>query len=101
MISVDCFTGWPKIHLMGKNTTADHTIYHLRSLFCRSAAPDVIWSDCGLTFTSAKVQAFLRDWGVCYATSSPTYPQNNGKAESVIKSMKRLIKAAWCRSSIH
>jgi transposase InsO family protein len=32
--------------------------------------------------------------------SSPHNPQTNGKAESTIKSMKQLIKAAWKGHSV-
>ena len=45
----------------------------------------------------SKFNTFLKDWGVL---SSPHYPQNNGKAESTIKSIKQLIKAAWKCCSI-
>ena len=69
-------------------------------LFCRVAVPDIIWSDGGSQFTSSRFQAFLKDWGVCHNISSPHSPQSNEKAESTIKSMKKLIKAAWRRRSI-
>ena len=100
LISVDCFSDWPDIHQMGKNTTAPSTIRALRALFCRTSAPDKLWSDCGPPFTSKPVQDFLSDWGIKHATSSPTYPQSNGKAEATVKAMKKLIKASWLRQTV-
>ena len=74
------------------NGLEHHSVLALRGVFCRTAAPDIIWSDGGPQFTSGKFQAFLKDWGVYHQRS-------NGKAEATIKSMKQLIKAAWKRSS--
>ncbi len=100
LVVVDCCTDWPHIFPMGSDTTSSHTINVVRDLFCRTAAPDVVWSDGGPQFTSGKFNAFLQDWGVLHEVSSPRYPQSNGKAESTIKSMKQLIKAAWKRRSV-
>ena len=86
--------------MVDSDITSRNTIKAVLDLFCRTAAPDVIWSDGGSQFTSSRFQAFLKDWGVCHSISSPRYPQSNGKAESTIKSMKKLIKAAWRRRSI-
>ena len=100
LIVVDCYPDWPHIFLMGSDITSRNTIKAVLDLFCRTTAPDVIWSDGGSQFTSSRFQAFLKDWGVCHSISSPHYPQNNGKAESTIKSMKKIIKAAWRRRSL-
>ena len=40
-------------------------------------------------------QDFSKEWGFRHATSSPTYPQSNGKAEATVKSMKKIILTAW------
>ena len=97
LVVVDCLTDWPLICPMGTNTTSSCTINVLRGLFCRTAAPDIVWSDGGPQFTSGKFQSFLKSWGVRHEISSPHYPQSNGKADATIKSMKQLIKAAWKR----
>ena len=101
LILVDCKTDWPDIIEMGKETTAIKLIAILRDHFCRTAAPDLIWSDGGPQFTSSLLASFLHTWGVRHATSSPHYPQSNGKAESTVKSMKKIISAAWTGSSVN
>ena len=97
LVIVDCYTDWPEIVQMGKNTTTSHLITALLDTFCRSGAPDVIWSDQGPQFMSHSFQTFAKEWGFKHITSSPTYPQSNGKAESAVKSMKKIIEGAWVR----
>ena len=46
---------------------------------------------------SHSFQTFAKEWGFQHITSSPTYPQSNGKAESAVKSMKKIIEGAWVR----
>ena len=92
---VDCFTDWPDIVHMGHDATTPHLLSALKQAFCRSGAPDVIWSDQGPQFTSKVFNDFSREWGFQHITSTPTYPQSNGKAEATIKSMKKIFRAAW------
>ncbi len=101
LITVDCCTDWPEIIQMSKDMTAKKTIEATRNLFCRTAAPDVLWSDGGPQFTSEKFQSFLRDWDVTHKMSTPRYPQSNGKIEATVKSMKKLITAAWTGRSVN
>ena len=86
---------WPDIIPMGHNTTAPQLTSALRASFCRSGVPDTFWSDQGPQFTSKTFQDFAKQWGFEHITSSPTYPQSNGKAAAAVKSMKNLIRIAW------
>jgi len=95
LIIVDCYTDWPTVVPMGKNVTAAALVTVLRELFCRTAVPDLIWSDGGPQFTSRQFQSFAAQWGFKHQTSSPHYPQSNGKAEAAVKSMKRILRAVW------
>ena len=95
LINVDCHTDWPDIIPMGQNTTAYHLTKALRGCFCRTGVPDKLWSDQGPQFTSKPFHDFMQQWGIEHITSSPRYPQSNGKAEATVKSMKKLIKSAW------
>ena len=100
LVMVDCHTDWPDIIAMGSNTTSSRLITALKQAFCRSGAPDIVWSDQGPQLTSKLFQDFARDWGFRHLTSTPTYPQSNGKVEATVKSMKKLIEAAWTRSQL-
>ena len=95
LIVVDCCTDWPEVIYMGKNTTAARLTSALLGVFSRYGAPDIIWSDQGPQFMSQTFQSFAKEWGFRHVTSSPTYPQSNGKAESAVKSMKRIIRGSW------
>ena len=100
LVMVDCYTDWPDVVPMGQNTTTAHLINTLLGAFCRTGAPDTVWSDQGPQFTSKRYRDFAKEWGFQINFSSPRYPQSNGKAEATVKSMKKLIKAAWCHNEL-
>ena len=76
---------------MGKDTTTKHVMAALREIFTQTAVPDL----CGQTEApSLWLTNFSRlqsSGDLC--TACP--PQSNGKAEPVVKSMKKLIRTAW------
>ena len=62
LIIVNCYTDWPDIIPMGTNTTTHHLTIALRSIFCRTAIPDILWSDGGPQFTAKAFQIFATQW---------------------------------------
>ena len=80
---------------MCQNTQTHRLITALRQTFCRTAVPDILWSDGGPQFTSTLFNNFAVQWGFKHQTSSPRYPQSNGKIEATVKSMKKLLAASW------
>ena len=95
LILVDCYSNWPDIIPMGHNTTTHHLTKVLRQSFCRTGVPDIFWSDQGPQFMAKSFQKFARQWEFAHSTSTPHYPQSNGKAEATVKSMKKLITTSW------
>ena len=103
---------------MYKDTTTTKLIDALRDQFCpqRPILPHTCQTSfglmCGPQFTSANLATFLKEWGLSHCTSSPRYPQSNGKAEAAVKSTyqqhgqdtvftKTSYPAHYCNTGIH
>ena len=76
------------------STLSTSIIQHLKRHFARYGVPTRVVSDNGPQFTSAGFNQFAESWGFEHVTSSPRYPQSNGKAESAVKVAKFLIRKA-------
>ena len=66
-------------------------------MFLRYGVPDKIMSDNGPQFASAEFATFAKLWDFEHLTSSPRYPQSNGKAENAVKTIQMLFSK--CRQS--
>ena len=90
MVTVDYFSNFAEIDSLSKMTSRA-VIKNLKAHFARHGIPDVVVSDNGPQFSSEEFHGFSRDWEFTHVTSSPAYPQANGKAESAIKQVKRFL----------
>ena len=79
------------------NTTTSGVTKALKVQFARYGVPDTVVSDNGPQFGSKEFIVFAKTWGFTHVTSSPHYPQSNGKAENAVKTLKRLFTK--CRES--
>jgi transposase InsO family protein len=64
----------------------------MKSCFARHGIPDRVISDNGPQFSSVEFSKFSSSYGFKHQTSSPRYPQANGKIERAVKTMKSLLK---------
>ena len=60
-------------------------------MFSRYGVPDQVISDNGPQFVSSEFTTFAQQWGFEHVTSSPKYPQLNGKDENAVKTVKMLF----------
>ena len=92
----DYYSNFIEVENLNKITTHGVT-KALKTMFTRYGVPDVMVSDNGPQFDSAEFTTFAKKWEFEHITSSPCYPQSNGKAENAVKNVKRLFTK--CRAS--
>ena len=63
----------------------------LRIFFVVYGVPEEVATDGAPVYVARETQEFLRTWGVCHRVSSSYFPHSNMRAETGLKSMKRLI----------
>lgn len=90
IIYADRYSGWTEV-AVAKNPNADAIIGILRGYFPTFGVPEELSSDGGPPFNSYGFKTFLQTWGIRHRNSSAHYPQSNGRAESAVKVMKRIL----------
>ena len=90
LVVCDYFSGFIEVERL-QSTTSSAVSKVLRVLFARYGIPNELVSDNGPQFAAAEFATFARNWGFHHVTSSPRYPQSNGKAENAVKTIKRLF----------
>ena len=87
LITMDYYSNFYEIdHLI--DTKSLMVVNALRTQFARYGIPAMVISDNGPQFCSVEFQCFSTTWGFEHITSSPAYPQSNGKAEQAVKTAK-------------
>ena len=76
------------------STASRPLIQALKVTFGHHGIPDSVISDNGSAFASDEFKKFAKQWEFHHITTSPHYPQANGKAESAVKICKTLMKKA-------
>ena len=100
LIIVDCFTDWPAITSLDHGTNALQVSSAICQSFCRTAIPDMVWSDGAPSLSPKCSRTPTKCWGFLHKVSSPRNPSSNSKAEATMKSMKKLIHASWTGRSL-
>ena len=91
LVVVDYFSNYVEVERINTTTTSGVT-KALRPLFARYGVPEMVFTDNGPQFDSVEFKEFAKLWGFQHDTSSPGYPQSNGKVENAVKTIKQLFK---------
>ena len=91
LITVDYLSNFFEIDRLPSKRMCD-VIYCLKGHFARYGLPMEVYSD--NAFKNAEFSRFAQDYDFKHTTSSPHYAQSNGKAESAVKTAKRLMEKA-------
>ena len=75
-----------------QKTTLGSIVNNCKSVFSRNGIPEFAISDNGPQFTSKEFLNFSSSFGFVHLTSSPHFPQGNGKAECAVQTIKNLFK---------
>ncbi|XP_038074813.1 uncharacterized protein K02A2.6-like [Patiria miniata] len=93
MVLVDYYSNFIEVNKLA-STKSSAVITCCKQQFSRYGIPDELITDNGPQFTSAEFRQFTKDYGIKHTTSSPLYPQSNGRAEKAVQTAKNLIKKA-------
>lgn len=91
LIVVDYFSNFIEVTKL-KNLTSSVLIESVKAIFSRHGIPKILISDNGPQYTSGEFKKFTKQWGFEHITSSPNYPQSNGKSERAVQTVKNLLK---------
>ena len=93
LINVDYYSNYFEVDRL-TSKTAKEIINKTKANFARHGIPDQVFSDNGQPFSSSDFENFAAVYGFEHNTSSPNYPQSNGKVENAVKTAKNLMKKA-------
>ncbi len=93
LLVIDYLSNYPEIALL-RSISAAGVVTHMKSIFARHCIPQVVCSDNGPCYSSKDFQKFAEKYGFQHVTSSPFYPQSNGKVEKGVHIVKLLLKKA-------
>ena len=93
MITVDYYSNFWEVDRL-PSTSASSVILKLKGHFARYGCPEQVITDNGPQFTSKEFALFSKSWDFEHQTSSPGNSKANGKAESAVKTAKRIIQKA-------
>lgn len=101
LLTVDYFSNFVEVDYL-TSTTSTAVIKKIKEQFSRHGIPEIVFSDNGPQFSCREFKSFADVWGFEHRTSSPLYPQSNGKAENAVKTCKLIMKkAALSKSDVH
>ena len=91
LVIADRFSGWLSLHYYPREATSNDLIQSLKNYFCIFGIAEQISSDDGPQMRSQNFKQFLNSWGVSHRVSSAYFPHSNLRAETAVKSGKRML----------
>ncbi len=89
LVLVDRYSGWPIVTPATNGARGLATT--LVDTFASFGVPTTLTSDGGPEFAAHSTTSLLQQWGVTHRTSSAYFPHANNRAETGVKTIKRLI----------
>ena len=90
LLVVDYYSRFIEIAKLTK-TSAEEVIHHFKSIFARHGISVELITDNGPQFSANLFATFASYNGFTHKTSSPKFPQSNGKAERAVKMIKKML----------
>ncbi|XP_019094475.1 PREDICTED: uncharacterized protein LOC109129899 [Camelina sativa] len=87
LVLTDYFTKWVEAESFTRIQSLDVTNFIWKNIIYRHGLPYEIVINNGTQFTSHITRRFLSKWQIHLSTSTPRYPQGNGQAEAMNKSI--------------
>lgn len=91
LIIVDYLTNYVEVSPL-KDITSKQIILAMKDQFARHGIPEELVTDNGPGYASKDFRSFAQFWGFRHITSSPNYPQSNGRSERAVRTVKDLMK---------
>ena len=92
LVAVDYFTKWAKAEALANIRDVDVKKFVWKNIVTRFGVPNTFVSDNGVQFDSRAFRDFCRDLGIINRYFTPAYPQSNGQAEAVNKTILSGLK---------
>ena len=92
LVAVDYFTKWAKAEALANIRDVDVKKFVWKNIVTRFGVPNTLISDNRTQFDSRAFRDFCRDLGITNRYSTPMYPQSNGQAEAVNKTILSGLK---------
>ena len=93
MVTVDYFANFIEVDFL-TSLSAGQVITKLKGNFARYGVPKMVVTDSGTQFTAGEFAKFTAKWSIHHVMSTPGHDQANGKAESTVKIVKRMMRKA-------
>jgi hypothetical protein len=93
LVVVDYTTDYIEVEKLPDQSAAE-TVEACKRIFARHGRPLIVHSDNGSQYTAVEFKRFSAEWCFEHTVSSPYTSRSNGKAESAVKIVKKILKTS-------